>query len=408
MFSLQALHARIAASAALLGGLAVSLAWGSPAARAADCTGNWELFSSAPYVQIALPDTYVTYYRYRFQLPDGDDVALKITGDFPYARYMNFNVYDAVTGDSVSTLPDRLVVPDQGSSNPYLPGVSRSVASRRYTAWVVPSTSPAVGAQNTLALPAPAAGTARYVELWYRVYVPDQGLDPLGGKPLPTVEAVVDQPRGAGAPCPAVSDQPAPSVIESLGNLPPHDATGRLAFYRPTGAGLYANLDNLYLATRFALFPRDVAVVTFQAPTFPDTGAGLPSFTGQEDVRYWSLCLGGADQKTSSCLDDAAMHKDGAGMVHLVIGPESVRQTALARGFDFLPWGRQLLQFLIYRNLLARTDFPGNMRNVPGWTVGGDAQADAADGYLGAYAPRGIECSVDSFQQDSCGMAASP
>lgn len=346
-------------------------AQGTTSTTGGDCTAGWEQFSHKPYEQIALPDTNVRYWRYRYKQGDRP-VFLRVTGERAKARYMNFNLYDAQTQDSGASLPDVSIKPM----------ASEGADARRYHVWV------GTGAQqNALEIPAESSGI---FELWYRIYVPEGG-DDKGGVPLPTIQAFADQAGATPTACPEAA-KVEPNILNALDAFPPENPLGTFWMYRVRATGLYANLDNVYLGSRARLVGGNVVIMRFKAPKTPD------------DVRYWSICIGGLDQKTSSCMRDSEM-KVKNGFVTVVIGPEDLRATAQSRGQNFMTWGSQLFQVVIYRNLLTNPDFAGNMNQVKRVEDGlFEASSYGAHNFIGDYAPRGRKCIRLTYKANNCGI----
>lgn len=368
-----------------------------PKAFAQNCTEDWEIFSSKPYLEKAFPDTNVTYWRYRFEL-SSSTTGIRIHGKFPYSRYMNFNVYDQKTLDTVGSLPDRDILPDPGSLNPFIDGVERDTASRSYTVQIVPSHSEPQTSLNTLFLP-----ENKFVEIWYRVYAPDQEKDENGGVALPTLESF-DVDTGEPTACPkrkALSS----TIFLAIGALPPGVNENRIEFYRPTPSGMYANKDNQYLAGFLENSQDWVSIVRFRVPTYSQTDSGGGTFNDRNETRYWSLCVGGVSQKTSDCLRDARFKVGKDGFVTAVVGPAHLRSFAEAHGLNYLDIGDFQFPLLIYRNLLGEESFPGYLGKVP--FVPGPSLIDfsdrrqyAAHRFIGEYAPKGMACPVKKFLSD--------
>jgi hypothetical protein len=124
------------------------------------------------------------------------------------------------------------------------------------------------------------------------VYVPTDADDPTGGADLPSVRIVDESGEATDIPtCPNPgASKTALDVVNRLDRTfaePPPTPI----FIRPKAsqANLFPNPDNIYVATTVRHEPGQVVVVRGRAPTFPDTAAGDP-ITGDEQVRYWSLC----------------------------------------------------------------------------------------------------------------------
>lgn len=385
------------------GGLAATLA-GSAEVEGNSCTSRWEVFSAKPYEQIALPDTSVRYWRFRYKIAGDQRYALRIKGRMPFARYMNFNIYDQKTQDSGGSLADRDIKMENGTPNPFQPGANLNSEERDYTVWLLPKGQTTHGALNVIFAPQlKSEANEQALELWYRVYVPNPGTGDDGQDNLPEL-AAFDAVDGSPIPCP-IKEASDPQVTNALSSVPPANPAGKTYMFRTRASGLYANLDNKYLATFMPVSPGDaVVLLRFKPPTFPNTEAGLASLTGQEEVRYWSFCLGGVDQRTSSCLRDAEFKLDSAGYTTLVIGAEDLRATATERGHNFLAWGTQTFQVLVYRNLLTNPEFPGRIEKVKEVTSGGFFGADsyAAQLYIGDAAPYGKTCKKAAYLQNSC------
>lgn len=246
-------------------------------AKAADCSGEWEVFSSKPYTQIALPDTNVNYWRYRFELPKTGSVVLKVTGRYPHSRYMNYNVYDQSTIDSAASLADAKIKADSENQNPFVAGTPRNVENRNYTLWVGPKEvlKSSEETQNVMHYPPAKVRLIRRnqaIELWYRIYLPDQNANDKGNVELPKIEALDGKTRQPIA-CPAKKSQ-VPPLWNAAKQIPPKGKNGELLFIASDGHGLYANGDNKYLTARFDFDAGPVAVIRFKAPGFPDTASG--------------------------------------------------------------------------------------------------------------------------------------
>lgn len=107
-----------ALTAALLALAVATPAHGAPRDRSC----GWILEPTADRENILFPEITTRYLAAIVPVPPGGSV--EITGRFPHARYMSLRT-DTRTLQSVSVLRDEQIVPDAGSSNPYLPGADR-------------------------------------------------------------------------------------------------------------------------------------------------------------------------------------------------------------------------------------------------------------------------------------------
>ncbi|MEO8605595.1 MAG: hypothetical protein ABI629_23705 [bacterium] len=140
---------------------------------------------------IAYPDTDATYWTMPFDSSTWS--AVRITGQFPLARFMSFTAYDAQGGDATALL-DADIAPDAGSSNPFTPA-GAGTSGGTYTITLLGPSGAA--APNTLLLPTQVG----YVLL--RVYVANEGLDRQGGVPLPQIVLIAaDESETALVACP--------------------------------------------------------------------------------------------------------------------------------------------------------------------------------------------------------------
>ena len=127
------------------------------------------------------PEESATYWMSRFRLPAGSRLVLR--GRYPHGRYMSLNSYSE--GAPTDALSDIAIRPNPGATNPFVTGKLRDRPKRGWRVTVVDEKPPAAGAprtQNTL-YAQPDGGVA--IEVFYRVYEPDKGLDLTGAAGLP-------------------------------------------------------------------------------------------------------------------------------------------------------------------------------------------------------------------------------
>ncbi len=282
----------------------------------------WALEVSGAQANVAFPDEAARYWVATLPIPPGFRIEIK--GQFPHARYMSFMTYDPATR-AVDGIHDTAIVPDTGSSNPFLPGADRTATSRSYTVYVVNAPIPSAGrAQNTIYTDngqqsdptkyktSEPTQTSTFI---YRVYEADQGLDEQGGVGLPEVSLVSDDgsERQSIPDCPDHSLPSTQQVTDGLagagqgagndsvpsaelgGQDPPvwlkytnlANGVGNGVLNNPrTGAawgpyqsatnmlpsgGFYDNLDNAYMTTFDTSSYGDILVFHGKAPVTPRT-----------------------------------------------------------------------------------------------------------------------------------------
>ncbi len=396
-------------SAIVLGGLllATMMTLHASESRADVCTANWQETIEgdgrmAP--GFSGPDSNYRNYPWDNDAANAQ-IALRITGVWPYARYRSYVLNDDNL-NLIDSLHDVDVVPEPGQVNVFQPNVDRDSPNREHVIWVRPAGSAHIGDHpNTLVVD---NATPRTV-LIMRTYRPDDGLDNKGGVPLPTIEAF-DDATGAPAACPDVS--------LGLGDLSqaefvrPDDfpLMPDLRSYNMAGSGWSPN-GNPYLGVPLWDSDElgDVAVVKIRMPSYPDTAQGGGVFTGLEEVRYFNICLVSVTTTASqSCIRDDQMVVHPDGFVRIAVGPWWLRRKAESMGFGFFRWGAVYNPAFMTRQIQPGEDFPGNHNLVPLFDVDGDIltqlETKAADLFVGDYGAVGHYCSTADFRRNGCGL----
>src|SRR4029453_18992180 len=117
-------------------------------AQGIDTTCELPLTKTDPAtVNVAYPDQAAIYWIGHYQAAPGTHI--RITGTYPHARYMSFNVYDNAQRP-LDALADVEIGPDPGSANPFPAGADRPSAARAYTAFIDFGPIPPRRAPNTL------------------------------------------------------------------------------------------------------------------------------------------------------------------------------------------------------------------------------------------------------------------
>lgn len=413
---------------------------------AADCF--WSEAVTASSNNLQYPDSGATYWYSAYTVPAG--ASLRLSGTFPHARYLSFNVYgpDPTTGDPghpLDALADVDIAADPGSANPFVEGADRTVEDRAYGIEIVPAPAPGDRAANTL------YGDTAEQQIIYRVYVADQGRDPTGDAGLPTVtlalpDGTVLEGDDACATLgvdtvlhterlPTLSREAYDELV-ALGDAATHPAFDPpvwRAFFNPTHAllstfwtgtgneadiatldatrrgGYFSNVDNQYLIAPVSrlLGPApdgaNLLVLTGAAPVTPATSRGEPRMEPGQ-VRYWSLCQNESPVTTrgSGCLYDEQVPRRSDGTYTIVVGrPEDRPANATAEcGVAWLDWGpgdgagRPTQGTLLLRHMLPAPDFEATIANVT--APGQEAEV------LGPYLPVGAYLTPDAFAARGC------
>jgi hypothetical protein len=346
---------------------------------------------------VLYPDDSARYYSGAFAAVPGTEI--RLTGRFPHARYMSFNVYDPALRP-VDALADAELVPDPGSTNPFVAGADRTAIARSYSARIVYTPAPAVREPNTLYAEGGNPVAPNAVGLFtYRIYIPDRGQDEYGGVGLPTAEVVQ---AGTGGPvppsvCSEVSRPESTQLNDTLAQSqsfpaaePPQTATGRNPPHwrkfvntlssvggaitdNPTfnnfgqsqldtlggSGGFLSNRHNAYV---YALIHRgfgQVLVTHFRTATFPNTRPGTPVMPDGQ-LRYWSFCENDPmSERVVGCLNDDRTLVSRTGIATFVVSTPNQRPSNATRrcGINWLPWGPNVRGALILRNMLPASTF---------------------------------------------------
>ncbi len=160
----------------LLAIVALGLVGGLPMRASAAAPCSWPIETTGTGASnVAYPDTDATYWTMAYDSTLAS--AMRISGEFPAARFMSFTAYDADGGEATALI-DADIVPDEGSTNPFTAAGAGS-SGGSYTLTVVGPGG--MAGPNTLLLPTSVGWVLM------RVYVADEGLDREGGVALPQV-----------------------------------------------------------------------------------------------------------------------------------------------------------------------------------------------------------------------------
>ena len=377
---------------------------GAAQAQGADLTCQFSLTRlDATTTNVLAVDTNAVYWASSYTAVKG--TRIRIEGQFPYSRYMSWNLYDPA-GRPLAALTDEDIVPNRGSGNPFLPGADRFALPRDYTAFIEFGKPPKKPRRNTLYTGDSPGGT-----FWYRVYVPDQGRDEKGGVPLPRVTlertdgdggtpGLGEICRNAQAPflygvnetianSPGIGDvtddgegypgrnPPNWRLFENfcgsavdilLDNETGEDMHDPASQHCGDGPGFFSNRDIAYVFTGTSRGFGELLVLRGRAPTFADTRPGPPVMPSGQHLRYWSFCqYEPATQRVIDCRSDDRVTVGADGFYTIVVSTAEQRPANATAdcGVSWLPWGPQTQGLLIYRHMLPNPSFAQAIQNVP-------------------------------------------
>lgn len=393
-------------------------------------------------------------------LPRGGSV--RFTHTFPYARSVAWSVYDPFTFTPVDALRDHELLPDPGSVNPFAPGASRQAPNRAYTLTVTAGRRPETGAApNTL-----YTNGKTVVAIFYRVYVPDEGRDRMGGAGVPDVSyrpfrwgptltndracLALNGGRAATGP---VFDVVWNSTTVALGpayrallDLKPESATfparadGRWDVFsgfphlarpflreagldaqaaalptQPMGPAIDWDSDSAvalnYVDRRLGPAPdgRNLLVVQGTMPRTPRTFGGDPVMDGDVDMRYWSLCTMTALPmgRTGACVFDEQVPVVASRRYTVVVGAPQDRppNATEACGVAWLNWSPDGDG---YERETGGTLVLRNQDPAPGFThaIQHATAPESEPEVMGEYLPTQTYVSADAFAARGCAGAA--
>ena len=421
---------RIAAAIALLAAGSAAAPARSAPLDSHSCA--WLFRLSGDQVNAAFPDSAAKYWVAEIPIPPGFHADL--AGRFPHARYISFIDYDPASR-AIDGIADSEIVPDPGSSNPFVAGADRTASDRSYVVHVRNEVAPASGrATNTIYTERPdqPTKTSRVTQtalVVYRLYEADRAYasvgDITGGVGLPEVSLVADDGSGAQA-VPDCDDHSLPDlgITEQLaasgqgagndnvpgtklgGRNPPvwirytnavngvangvlnNDRTGDLA--KPVidatnaipSGGFYENIHNAYMTAFDSAAFGDVLVFHAQAPTTPGTFDDTPLMQSGQ-LRYWSMCSNMSTTQYLACIKDDDVPFEADHSYTVAVSTAATRPASAAKGcrIAWLPKGPLPSAPIILRNMLPDPSFAQAIQRA---TQGTERET------LGPYYPRGF------------------
>lgn len=365
----------------------------------------WTAYLGSDKTVPAIPDVSSNYWTYSF-VRTNPNMGIRMKGEYGDARYMSYNVYNVRTATSVNALLDKDIIVDCcGAYNPFSDPVRSN--QPKYTIEVITKDADSTTLNNVLSYPSDIDS----VSIFLRYYLPERTNQ--ANVELPTIEAF-DVETGETLDFPttialenifdvdALADR-----ITSFFNV--QMALGStIGFYNVNNNGLFANLDNQYLAAPITKRNDEVYIIRFKPPTHVSE---LWDIGDSKEVRFWSINQSTAQTTTElGWADKDFVVADSDGFVNIVIADDESELRTKAEGLNFMPWSVESGQMLlVYRNLVTHSDFAGNIAQVPlldGSNLA-NIQIQQAKNFIGEYAPIGMRMSKAAYLENFGGFEVS-
>lgn len=377
----------------------------------------WQVFPGKDRRTLALPDFYSDYFAYSYETLNYPDTGLRITGDFPLARYMSFNLYAMRTGTSLGALTDYQIRTRGGNVNPFVAGSDALPEKRQYVINVQPTqdttgatdaeqTPPGPDAPDNLLTFNPSDLKAGLLTIIIRYYVPQAEQRSM---PLPQMQAysLIDNQNLPLPPSyPQRMELNEPILRKRLDKIFQTVSGDALRFYHVGGGGQFNNADNLYLISGVENVDgrNTVVIMKVRPPAYPRTNEEYDKVA----VRYWSVNQGDPNTSTPYGMRDEEFRRARDGFVYIMMGAESVRGVAETAGYNFMLWGANKEKAVIlYRNLMTTPQYRGSIARVPVLTLPTEEAViieDEAFRHISEYAPVGRKVTMKDFNESFGGM----
>lgn len=407
---------------------------------------KWTHLASDTYLLRA--DHNCSYNTFPYVVDQEMEIVIK--GRYPYARYFSFEVTDQVHRFVASAVDSKLI-PDPGSTNPFLPGANWDAKNRNYTLKIRFTAPPegsdhfVPGAGNNIIYAGTLPNGAPNIQglIILRIYAASIGYDEkTGGVGFPIITyCAARQHKGHRAHSSLEKQE---NNLFSVGfqntsqqnsnnqnqksfndyvyfnNNVNHsscnrkdlncknscDITWRTLF--PIVEAISPDHNTVYIdSNQIQRDPGRLLFIRWKAPTFPDTYHNN-GITGTEDMRYWSMTfITPVDIIGLYTISDFQTIIDKKGYVNLVISFGAPRPSCVTtkNGFTWVDVSHlpRVPLFLEYRNNQVSEHFPYTAKDLPaGETVPPEV--------MGKYYPCGKyvdplyfnSCCWDNDDFDSC------
>jgi hypothetical protein len=355
------------------------------------------------------PGKYINYWVIVVDKTKYPNVGFKVQGDFPNARYMSLNVYDT-NRNSTASIYDTQLSPESCSTNPFSGEAHETGGDHSvYTTYIMPESYEEFDNESNVLK---FKDDEDELSLILRYYLPEGG--DLAGVELPKVE-VFDLDTKELVTIPQTTDflTAWPELLDAYAYL--YNIQGsmdnKVRFYKGAARGLYANFDNLYLATHVNFNADEVIMFRWKAVTH----ANSPEEFNDADVRFYSINIGDDLTNNHDGIADKDLLIDENGYITVVISDNNadVRAKAEEAGFNYLP--KTLPKTfdrpsgtIVYRHLLTKDidTAPYSMKQAPDmilspteWSPEFFMNLDASN-YMGDYAPSGFRMTKAEYLEN--------
>ena len=372
----------------------------------------------------AYPDLFSNYWEYTYNKTEYPDVALRIEGHFPHARYFSFSFYDDETGSAIGGINDYEIQPDDADENPF---VVTSANENRFTLYVVPAS---MDESQVAKLPSGnvrrvAAGVNR-LAICIRHYLGTDmngEKDEYGGVELPVIKGIdihsleeIEAPERTQSNIDKVTGKSFTQKSDDNRDVP--------FLLAPCGE-YYPNNSTSYLYARTRLDADSVLIFSFIPVPIPQKVEAYEN----AKARYWSICLGAASNTRSyySVYDQAAntqedektsfiiCRKQNSGLEAIKSKVDSLNQSG--GHWNLFIWDSEKTDIdgkpigdiiaIMYRNILPNKDWehsiarmtPTNYADEEGEPLEKvtDPDKQLAHQALGDYGPYGFKYATSDF-----------
>lgn len=365
--------------------------------------GQWEYYPGNQLYSLALPDYHSTYLSYTIDMYKQLGKGVRITGAFPKARYMSFNIYATTAGTSLAALTDyRIVTPN--ADNPFIAG-STAAPGGQYIVNVQPAGDNSPDLENALDFDSQELKDGKLTVV-LRYYLPEPHNFGDVGPPKIEMYALSAPDKTTEAPAGIVTDMDSAFHKATFtSRLQPIFETvsgDRLRFYHVAGGGQFNNADNIYLigAVKNVDGLNNCVALKVKPPTFPESSQQFD----QVMVRYWSFNQGNPDTSTPLGMADWQLQPAPDGYVYIVMGGENICATAEQNNYNYMQWlASERKAVVLYRNMLTVPQYRNSIERVtqlpPGPWSPQQLKEYEASRFIGDAAPSGRVVTVAKFNE---------